>query len=104
MLVVDDHAMVRQGIVSLFISHKDVTRVGEDAIRQAAVPQPDVVIMDIIMPKLNGIQATEHLIRENPTMRIIGLSVHDDTNVIGRLKSAGTIAFVTKSSVADQEG
>jgi signal transduction histidine kinase/ActR/RegA family two-component response regulator len=106
-LLVDDHAMIRQGIRTLLESQDDFLVVGEaengeEALNVTDHVHPDVVVMDVNMPKLNGIEATRILTREHSTVKVIGLSVHEDKQVEDLLIQAGASSYVTKSSVASQ--
>ncbi|WNM64070.1 PAS domain-containing protein [Candidatus Nitrospira neomarina] len=106
-LLVDDHAMIREGIRTLLENHEDFVIVGEakngeEAIAVAQLVLPDVVIMDVNMPKMNGIEATKWLTRKHPSIRVIGLSVHEDKQIEKMLLEAGAATYVTKGSVASQ--
>lgn len=106
-LLVDDHAMIREGIRTLLEHHEDFLIVGEakngeEAIAVAQLVLPDVVLMDVNMPKINGIEATKWLTQEHPSIRVIGLSVHEDKQIEKMLLEAGAAMYVTKSSVASQ--
>lgn len=106
-LLVDDHAMIRQGIRTLLEHHEDFVIVGEandgeEALEVAKLVLPDVVVMDVNMPKINGIEATKRLTQEHPSIRVIGLSVHEDKQIEKILLEAGAAMYVTKGSVASQ--
>jgi PAS domain S-box-containing protein len=106
-LLVDDHAMIREGIRTLLEHHEDFVIVGEakngeEAIEIAQLVLPDVVVMDVNMPKINGIEATKWLTQEHPSIRVIGLSVHEDKQIEKMLLEAGAAMYVTKGSVASQ--
>ena len=106
-LLVDDHAMIREGIRTLLEHHADFLIVGEakngeEALAMINVVLPDVVVMDVNMPKINGIDATKLLTKEHPSIRVIGLSVHEDTQIEKLLLEAGAAMYVTKGSVARQ--
>jgi CheY-like chemotaxis protein/anti-sigma regulatory factor (Ser/Thr protein kinase) len=100
-LLVDDHELVREGLRSVLESSDDLEIVGEavngeQAVQLARTLHPEVVVMDVNMPILNGIEATRRIKAEHPTTTIIGLSVHDDPQVAQSMKSAGATAFFTK--------
>jgi PAS domain S-box-containing protein len=104
-LLVDDHAMIRQGIRTLLENEKDFLVVGEaqngeEALEISKRVLPEVVVMDVNMPKLNGIEATRILTLAHPLIKVIGLSVHEDANVEQLLLQAGASRYVTKGSVA----
>jgi CheY-like chemotaxis protein/two-component sensor histidine kinase len=95
-LVVDDHALVRQGILSLLAQYLDVQVVGEAASGQEAIDQcqrsqPDIVLMDMNMPGMNGIEATWQITRTFPRVKVIGLSVNEEAHTIEAMKAAGAI-------------
>lgn len=102
----DDHAVVREGLKTLVNAQLDMEVVGEagdgtSAVRQAQDCRPDVVIMDISMPDLNGVEATAQLKRECPSIKVLALSVHEDTSYLRKLIEAGAVGYVLKRSAAD---
>jgi PAS domain S-box-containing protein len=104
-LLVDDHAMMREGLRGVLEGYADIQVVGEaadgqEAIAQAETLNPDVVVMDINLPRINGIEATRQIKSRNPRAIIIGLSVHQASQVESALKEAGGSAYVTKDSAA----
>lgn len=106
-LLVDDHALIREGIRTLLEHHEDFVIVGEakngeEALEVTKQLLPDVVLMDVNMPRLNGIEATKSLTQEHPSVRVIGLSVHEDKHIEKMLLEAGAAMYVTKGSVAKQ--
>lgn len=106
-LLVDDHAMIRQGIRTLLENQRDFLVVGEaqngeEAVEISKLLLPEVVVMDVNMPKLNGIEATRILTRDQPSIRVIGLSVHEDQHVEKLMREAGASMYVKKGSVAGQ--
>jgi len=105
-LVADNHAMVRQGLCSILNQYKDIQVVGEAANGEEAVAlatsiQPDVILMDVTMPKLDGIEATRLLKRKHPGVDVIGLSIHTTASVEAAMRDAGAIAFINKEAAAD---
>jgi two-component system, NarL family, response regulator NreC len=105
-LLADDHAVVREGLKTLINGQTDMQVIGEasdgaSALRLAADCQPDVVIMDISMPELNGAQATAQLRQECPNIKVLALSVHEDTGYLRKLLEAGAAGYVLKRSAAD---
>ncbi len=102
-LLADDHAIVRDGLKLLLESRPEIRVVGEatngrDAVKQAARLRPDIVIMDIAMPELNGIEAASQ-IRENcPSSKVIILSMHSSTEHIYRSLKAGARGYLLKES------
>lgn len=106
-LLVDDHAMVRQGLRSVLEKYQDLEIVGEaadgvEAINQAVHLEPEVVVMDIHMPKLDGIQATLRILQKRPETIIVVISVQDDHQITEAVRSAGAMGFISKHSVAQE--
>ena len=106
-LLVDDHAVLRDGLRHLLESHQDIHVVGGvsdglEAIRHAEQLQPDIVVMDISMPKLNGIEATRAISGCAPDTGVVILSMHSSPDVVHRALSAGARGFVLKESVSDE--
>lgn len=106
-LIVDDHAIVRQGLRALIESRTDMKVIGEashgrDALKVARVQVPDVVVMDITMPELNGIEATRQLLKCLPDARVVGLSMHSERRLVVEMLRAGASAFVLKEYVFDE--
>ena len=101
-LVADDHPLYREGLVGLIRTTGDLTVVGQasdgaEAVRLAAELAPDVVVMDVNMPVLNGIEATRRIIAAAPQTRVLILSMLDDETVVDAVR-AGARGFVVKSS------
>jgi len=102
----DDHAVVRAGLKTLVDAQSDMIVVGEAGDGQAALEQvPDckaeVVIMDLSMPLLNGAEATAQLQQQCPDVKVLALSVHEDTGYLRKLLEAGASGYVLKRSAAD---
>ncbi len=101
----DDHPVVREGLKALVSAQPDMEVVGDVADGSAAVEQacecePDVIIMDISLPGINGIQATAQLRRVCPEARILALSVHEDASYVREALAAGASGYVLKRSAA----
>ena len=106
-LLVDDHAMVRQGLRSILDGYVGIEVVGEagngyEALAHTGTLAPDVVIMDVNMPELNGIEATWRIKKDHPQVRVIGLSVNNAEHVRLSLLQAGAEAFLNKDCAVDQ--
>ena len=102
-LIADDHAVVRSGLRVLLHSFPDFSVVGEasdgeQAIRLAQERKPDVILMDISMPVLDGIEATKRIMEQQPDARVIILSVHEDEEYVRQILSAGARGFVLKNA------
>lgn len=106
-LVVDDHVVVRQGIATLIDEIPDFVVVGEasdgfEAIELMSEHHPDVVLMDVNMPRMNGIEATRRIHSEWPDVVIVGLSVQEDDATAKSVLEAGATRFMSKASSADE--
>lgn len=102
-LVVDDHAVVRQGLTSLLNNEPDIEIVNEAADGAEALDLsrdliPDVVLMDINMPGMNGIEATRVIHSELPGIKVIGLSMFEEAERAAEMREAGAVAYVAKSA------
>jgi len=102
-LIADDHGIVRQGLRALLEKSPDVSVIGEasdgrEAVRLAAELRPNIVVMDIAMPMLNGVDATSQILSHDPEIRVIILSMHSDESYILRALSAGAKGYLLKDS------
>ena len=102
-LLADDHTLVRAGIRSLIEELPDVTIVaetsnGREAVRLAASLRPELVVMDISMPELNGIEATARMHEEAPASRVLILSMHSSEDFVRRALAAGASGYLVKDS------
>jgi two-component system response regulator DegU len=100
-LVVDDHAGVRESVARVLEEEPDLEVVGEavdgsSAVRLAAELEPDVILMDVVMPGLDGIDATRQILEQRPQTQVIGLSVHTLRTYVSRMLQAGARAYVLK--------
>lgn len=105
-LLVDDHAMVRQGLRSILDGYPNLDIIaeagdGEEAITLARLLKPDLIVMDVNMPRLDGIEATRRIREELPGTYVVGLSVNEADHIVKSMKAAGASAFLTKESAAD---
>jgi len=106
-LLVDDHAMVRQGVKAFLVTQPDLSVVGEagsgeEAIKLAAQFIPDVVLMDLIMPTMDGVEATRRVKQVSPRSEIVVLtSYHEDEHIFPALK-AGALSYILKDISAEE--
>lgn len=101
-LIADDHSLFRKGIANLLSEAEDIAIVaeaenGQDAVDKAREFNPDVVIMDIGMPVLNGVKATANLLAEMPQVKVIALSMHTDTHYVREMLEAGVSSYLFKN-------
>jgi len=106
-LVADDHEVVRQGLTALLREQRDIEVVGEAANGREAVDlayqlQPDVVIMDVAMPLMNGDEAARQILKHRPRTRIIALSMHEEASAVARMRQAGARTYLLKTSPTDE--
>jgi DNA-binding NarL/FixJ family response regulator len=106
-LIVDDHGIVREGLKSLIEQQSEMKVVGEArdgnmAIQLTKDLSPDVVIMDVSMPNLNGMEATKYILRQKPDVKVIILSMHTDSNIVKESLKAGASGYVLKSYLFDE--
>jgi len=103
----DDHAVVREGLKSLVNAQPDMEVIGEaadgrTAWEKATDCQPDIVVMDLSMPQLNGAQATERLKQACPQVKVLALTVHEDKGYVHQLLQAGASGYVLKLAAAEE--
>jgi DNA-binding NarL/FixJ family response regulator len=107
LLIADDHEMIRRGVRSILSSQKNIQIVGEattglQVIEQVDRLKPNVIIMDLMMPVLDGIEATRQIHRKNPDVRIIVLTIHNSEVIVRRVLDAGAHGYLLKSDLANQ--
>ncbi len=106
-MVVDDHPLVRQALKALLEGHPEFKLVaevsdGEEAVKQAVALVPDVIIMDITLPNMNGLEATRQIKQRCPSINILVLTVHNDNEHILRILEAGAGGYLTKSVFGEE--
>lgn len=106
-VLADDHAVVREGLTALINRQRDMEVVGEAGDGRTAVElttrlKPDVVVMDVSMPVLNGARATRQLIEQNPGIRILALTVHEERSYLRELLEAGASGYLLKRAAAEE--
>ena len=106
-LLADDHPVVRGGLKQLIDSQADMCVVGEavdgeDAFRSAETHTPDVLVMDLSMPVVDGIEATRRVRRDLPSVRVLALTVHEERQYLTQLLRAGASGYVLKRAAAEE--
>ncbi len=104
-LVADDHEVVRRGVCALLEAQPGWIVVGEaitgrEAVKKATKLKPDVVVLDISMPELNGLEATRQIVKASPQSEVLILTIHDSEQVARQVLSAGARGYVLKSDAA----
>jgi two-component system invasion response regulator UvrY len=106
-LLVDDHELVRTGIEALLNSAEDINVVGvaksgEEAIRALIELTADIVLMDVNMPGIGGVEACRRILQHDPEAKIVALSVHNDGPIPHQLLKLGVLGFISKGSPVDE--
>jgi DNA-binding NarL/FixJ family response regulator len=106
-LLADDHAIVCDGLRTLLDAQPDLSVVavahdGATAVRLAREHAPDVAVLDVAMPELNGIDATRQLLSERPALRVIALSMHSDRRYVTGMLAAGAAGYLLKDSAFEE--
>jgi two-component system, NarL family, response regulator NreC len=106
LLLVDDHQIVRAGLRMLFAAEEDMEIVGEasggeEALQLVSVLQPDVVIMDVAMPGMNGIEATRRIKEIAPDLAVLALTMHEDEQYFFEMLSVGASGYIPKRAAPD---
>ncbi|HCL92919.1 MAG TPA: response regulator transcription factor [Verrucomicrobiota bacterium] len=104
-LLADDHIVVRQGLRALLEAEGDIEVVGEakdgrEAVSLARQTQPEVVLMDVAMPELNGLEATRQIVRELPGTKVLALSSYGNDDYVTQLLEAGGVGYLVKQTAA----
>lgn len=107
LLLVDDHKILRDGLKSIIDKVSNIKIIGEasdgrEAIKFCQTNKPDVVVMDVAMPGLNGIEATKQIITTNPNIKVIGLSMHSSKQFILGMFKAGAYGYLLKDTDSDE--
>lgn len=101
-VLADDHPVMRKGLRGIIEKQADMEVIGQasdggEAVKMALDLEPDVVVMDVTMPVLDGIEATRRIISERPEICVIGLSMHEDPVLADEMRAAGALRCLTKS-------
>jgi two-component system response regulator NreC len=101
-ILADDHTILRQGLSRAFEQESDIKVIGEASDGHSAVDlvrelSPDVVVMDIGMPDLNGIEATRKIVKDQPQVKVVGLSMHSSDKYVREMFKAGAAGFLLKN-------
>ena len=104
-LLVDDHAVVRSGLSKFLMVHKDMELVaeasdGKEAVQMAAIYKPDIILMDLMMPEMDGITAIRQIRQKYPQIKIIALTSFSEQNLVEGALQAGAIAYLQKNVTA----
>jgi DNA-binding NarL/FixJ family response regulator len=106
-LLADDHRMLRDGLEAVLAREPDLAVVGtasdgREAVAQALALRPDVVVMDVSMPGLNGMEATRRIVHEHPGSKVIGLSMHADRSYVQAMFEAGACGYLLKNAASHE--
>jgi DNA-binding NarL/FixJ family response regulator len=105
-LLVDDHTVVRQGLRALLSLEEDIEVVGEaengrQALQMAAKTTPDIVLMDVVMPLMNGLEGTRQMIKNVPSAKVLVLSSYSDDDYVQQLTAVGASGYLTKQTAGN---
>ena len=105
-LLVDDHTILREGVRALLAGEPEIVVVGEagdgqEALEKVETLTPDVVLMDMVMPRMNGLEATGHIKRRHPEVKVLILSMYDDDEYVQQVIQAGASGYLLKGTAAD---
>lgn len=106
-ILADDHKITRQGLRSLLEANADMevtaeAENGRGAVELARQLSPDVIIMDVSMPDLNGVEATRQILQDNPAVRVIALSMHSDTQFVSEMLKSGASGYLLKDCAFEE--
>lgn len=106
-LLADDHEIVRHGLAELLTQFAPAIEVvaevgdGRSAVEMARLVEPDVIVMDVSMPELNGIEATRCILAEHPKIKVIGLSMYGEDDRAAAMRAAGAVAYLHKAGATE---
>jgi two-component system response regulator NreC len=106
-VIADDHVLMRQGLIQVLSAEKDINVIGQcgdgiELIKQVLKLLPDVVVMDISMPRMSGLVAIDKLLAQRPQSRILVLSMHDELEYVEAMRDAGAIGYVLKETSSEE--
>ncbi|MBP1704229.1 MAG: putative NarL family two-component response regulator [Chloroflexi bacterium] len=106
-MLVDDHNVVRSGLATFLRAYEDLELVaeaknGREAVRLCHEKQPDVILMDLMMPEMDGIEATKAILAENPGIKIIAMTSFEDEQLVQGVLAAGAISYLLKNITSDE--
>ncbi len=106
-MLVDDHNVVRSGLATFLRAYKDLELVGEarnglEAIQLCHLKNPDVILMDLVMPEMDGIAATRSILEDCPDMKVIAMTSFEEEELVQGVLSAGAISYLLKNITADE--
>ena len=106
-VIADDHVLMRQGLIQVLSAEKDINVIGQcgdgiELIKQVLKLSPDVVVMDISMPRMSGLVAIDKLLAQRPQSRIVVLSMHDELEYVEAMRDAGAIGYVLKETSSEE--
>jgi two-component system, NarL family, response regulator LiaR len=106
-LLVDDHNVVRSGLATFLRAYEDLALVGEakngnEAVNFCHQQQPDVILMDLMMPIMDGISATRAILADYPEIKIIAMTSFDEANLVNEVLAAGAMSYLLKNITADE--
>src|SRR5580658_4271978 len=105
-LLVDDHKIVRQGLRALLSQEQDIEVVGEaengrQAVQMATKTAPNIVVMDVVMPLMNGLEGTRQVLKNVPSAKVLVLSSYSDDDYVEQLTEVGASGYLTKQTAGD---
>jgi NarL family two-component system response regulator LiaR len=106
-MLVDDHNVVRSGLATFLNAYEDLELVGEakngiEALDLCRIRKPDVILMDLLMPEMNGIEATRAILQDYPEIKIIAMTSFDEDELIHGVLAAGAISYLLKNVTSDE--
>ncbi len=106
-LLADDHKIIRDGLRRFLETERDIEVLadaenGREAVRLAGELSPDVIILDISMPDMNGIEAARQILAQNPAIKVLALSMHSDQRFVARMLQAGAVGYLIKDSAIEE--